>query len=79
MFVKRKIVAQSYKSAVAQLGTNFWGGTPENNYGFGTSNISQNIENVTNRLNNSGFGGGMNSQSSYGGKKITFRSGVQRL
>lgn len=46
MFVKRKIVAQSYKSAVAQLGTNFWGGSPENNYGFGTSNISQNIENV---------------------------------
>ena len=35
-----------------QYGTNFWGGSPENNYGFGTSNISQNVQNVTNRLNN---------------------------
>ena len=33
---------------------------PENNYGFGTSNISQNIQNVTNRLNNSNADGGLN-------------------
>ena len=44
-----------------QFGTNFWGGSAENNYGFGTSNIKQNIENVTNQLNNSGIGGGVNS------------------
>ena len=50
-----------------QFGTNFWGGTPENNYGFGTSNIKQNIENVTNRLNNGGFSGGVNSNSRFGG------------
>ena len=35
-----------------QYTTNFWGNAG-NNYGFGTSNIKQNIENVTNRLNNS--------------------------
>jgi len=34
-------------------GTNFWGSSPENNYGFGSSNIENNIENVTNRLKNS--------------------------
>ena len=39
-----------------QFGTNFWGGSAENNYGFGTSNISQNIQNVTNQLNSSGIG-----------------------
>ena len=43
-----------------QYGTNFWGDAG-NNYGFGTSNISGNIENVTNRLNNSGFSGGVNN------------------
>ena len=26
------------------FGTNFWGETPENNYGFGTFNIKQYIE-----------------------------------
>ena len=40
-----------------QYSTNFWGDAG-NNYGFGSSNIKQNIENVTNRLNNSGLGGG---------------------
>ena len=42
-----------------QYTTNFWGDAG-NNYGFGSSNISQNIQNVTNRFNNSGFNGGMN-------------------
>ena len=37
-----------------QVGTNFWG-NPENNYGFGSSNISQNIDSVINSLNNQGF------------------------
>ena len=35
-------------------GTSFWGNSADNNYGFGTSNISQNIENVINQLKNSG-------------------------
>lgn len=30
-----------------QLGTEFWQNSPDNNYGFGTSNIATNIENVT--------------------------------
>lgn len=46
-------------------GTNFWGGTPENNYGFGTSNIKQNIENVTNRLNNNTNNGQVFANSDY--------------
>ena len=29
-------------------GTGFWGGNPANNYGFGNSNISANIENMQN-------------------------------
>ena len=31
-----------------QYGTNFWGNSPENNYGFGASQISSNIENIQN-------------------------------
>jgi len=38
-----------------QYGIDFWGKSSENNYGFGTSNIKQNVENVTNRLNNDGL------------------------
>lgn len=29
-----------------QYGTNFWGNSADNNYGFGTSNIANNIENI---------------------------------
>lgn len=50
-FAKQGIAEENYP----QYGTNFWGSLPENNYGFGTSNISQNIQNVTNRLNDNGF------------------------
>ena len=39
-----------------QYGTNFWGGNAENNYGFGSSDISENIENITNALKNKCFG-----------------------
>lgn len=49
-----------------QFDTNFWGGTSENNYGFGTSNIKQNIENVTNRLNNSGWNSGLSNGQGFG-------------
>ena len=49
-FAKQGIAEENYP----QYGTNFWGGSPENNYGFGTSNISQNIQNISNQLNNSG-------------------------
>ena len=31
-----------------KLGTSFWGNNPENNYGFGSSNIHDNIENRNN-------------------------------
>ena len=31
-----------------QYGTNFWGSSADNNYGFGTSNIENNIENMQN-------------------------------
>ena len=31
-----------------QYGTNFWGSSPDNNYGFGSSNIHNNIENMNN-------------------------------
>ena len=39
-----------------QYNTNFWGNNPANNYGFGSSNISDNIENVTNSLKNQDYG-----------------------
>ena len=39
-----------------QYSNNFWGGNPANNYGFGSSNISDNIENVTNSLKNQNYG-----------------------
>jgi hypothetical protein len=59
-FAKQGIAEENYP----QFGTNFWGGTPENNYGFGTSNIKQNIEKVTNQLNNGGsFGGNTNNET----------------
>ena len=37
-----------------QYATNFWGDA-NNNYGFGSSDISGNIENVISQLNNNGF------------------------
>ena len=33
-------------TAYPQYTTNFWGSSSDNNYGFGTSNISNNIENM---------------------------------
>ena len=38
-----------------QHGTDFWGDNAYNNYGFGTSDISSNIDGVTSQLNNNGF------------------------
>lgn len=38
-----------------QYGRNFWGGSPANNYGFGSSNITDNIETVKARLCNNKF------------------------
>ncbi len=46
-FEKQGIAQENYP----QYGTNFWGNSA-NNYGFRTSNISQNIQNVINQLNN---------------------------
>ena len=48
--------SQGINKDYPQYGTNFWGGNAENNYGFGSSDISENIENVTNALKNKGFG-----------------------
>ena len=42
-FAKQGIAEENYP----KYGTNFWGQTSENNYGFGTSNISQNVQDVT--------------------------------
>ena len=38
-----------------QYGTDFWGDNAYNNYGFGTSDISSNIDGVTSQLNNQGM------------------------
>ena len=46
-----------------QYGTNFWG-NPDNNYGFGSSNIHDNIENRENQTEKSyGFGNNNQNQS----------------
>ena len=42
-----------------QYTTNFWGSSPDNNYGFGTSKIHNNIENMQNQSN---FGNSNNTQ-----------------
>ena len=62
---EKKLVENLQRQGVAessfpQYGTNFWGNSA-NNYGFGNSNISQNIQNVTNKLNHNGFSDGMNN------------------
>ena len=44
-----------------QYGTNFWGNA-DNNYGFGTSDISDNVQNITNRFDNIN---GYNNQQNY--------------
>ena len=50
-FEKEKQMADNLKQQgvepenYPQLGNSFWGNNPENNYGFGTSNISTNVEN----------------------------------
>ena len=50
-----------------QYGTNFWGDNTDNNYGFGSSDISGNIQNVTNQLNNQG----MSYNNQYSGQRPT--------
>ena len=67
-----------------QYTTNFWGSSPDNNYGFGTSKIHNNIENMQNQTN---FGNsnntqwGMNNEQSQvynplGNSNSTFNSGL---
>ena len=48
-----------------QYGRNFWGSSPANNYGFGSSNITDNIETVKNRFNRSGAENGYNQFFNY--------------
>lgn len=43
---------QGITSSYPQFGTDFWGNTPENNYGFGSSNIESNVDTVVSRLSN---------------------------
>ena len=52
----KNLNSQGITKDYPQYGTNFWGGNAANNYGFGSSDISENIENVTNALKNKGFG-----------------------
>ena len=68
-----------------QYTTNFWGSSPENNYGFGTSKIHDNIENMqnqTNWVNNSNSTQwGMNNEQSQvynplGNSNSTINSGL---
>ena len=59
----KNLNSQRINKDYPQYGTNFWGGNAENNYGFGSSDISENIENVTNSLKNTGFGFEYNSDS----------------
>ena len=65
-----------------QYTTNFWGSSPENNYGFGASKIHDNIENMQNQTN---FGNntqwGMNNEQSQvynplGNSNSTLNSGL---
>ncbi len=48
--LKAQYEAQGITSNFPQYGTNFWGNSA-NNYGFGNTNISQNIENMNNTVN----------------------------
>ena len=57
-----------------QYGTNFWGDDAADNYGFGSSDIKGKIENVTNRLNNSGFNVGANSRQRFVNSDYTINS-----
>ena len=51
----KNLNSQGITKDYPQYGTNFWGGNADNNYDFGSSDISENIENVTNSLKNKGF------------------------
>ena len=57
-----------------QYGTNFWGDNAYDNYGFGNSDISGNVQNVTNKLNGTDYSvlpdysiGSANSYNNTGG------------
>ena len=59
----KNLNSQGINKDYPQYGTNFWGGNAENNYGFGSSDISENIENVTNSLKNKNFGFDQNTST----------------
>ena len=86
--VKKKLIQNYNNQGITenypQYTTNFWGSSPENNYGFGTSKIHNNIENMQNQTN---FGNsnntqwGMNNEQSQvynplGNSNSTFNSGL---
>ena len=43
-----KVILKGIPQGYPEQGTNFWGGSPDNNFGFGNSQISSNIENIQN-------------------------------
>ena len=66
--------SQGINKNYPQAGTNFWGSSAENNYSFGSSNISQNIQNVTNQLNNSGVDNGTNNDKVFADSDYTINT-----
>ena len=66
-WVKENQLIQDYNNQgitknYPQYGTNFWGGSSNNNYGFGSSNIHDNIENRENKTEQS-YGLGSENQA----------------
>jgi hypothetical protein len=53
-FANQSVIPNNQQSLIMnypQYGTDFWGTSPDNNYGFGTSNITDNIANMNNLQN----------------------------
>jgi GH24 family phage-related lysozyme (muramidase) len=53
-FANQSMIPNNQQSLITdypQYGTDFWGTSPDNNYGFGTSNITDNIANMNNLQN----------------------------
>ena len=57
-----------------QYGTDFWGDNNDNNYGFGTSDISGNVQNITNMLDNGSQGFGLNNGQVFANSDYTINT-----
>jgi GH24 family phage-related lysozyme (muramidase) len=64
-FANQSVIPNNQQSLIMnypQYGTDFWGTSPDNNHGFGTSNITDNIANMNNLQNGmNNLQNGMNS------------------